>query len=76
MLALVAAAVVGGPLTAALFWHEGVLTAVMAAPVGGSLCAAAAAAYLGLRSGAAAGRRRAARAVSARFGSEWHATAH
>ncbi|MGY2053094.1 hypothetical protein [Methylobacterium sp. JK268] len=75
MLAIVMAALVGGPVTAALFWPEGGIAAILAAPLGGSLCAALTAIALGSRS-AATVRARATRPVSARFGAEWHASAH
>lgn len=68
MILLTLAALVGGPLTAALLWHDGVILALAAAPFGASLAAVIAGGFLYVS------KPRAVR-VTAHFEHEWHAAA-
>jgi hypothetical protein len=51
MILLLVSAISGGIMTSALFWAKGGLAALALAPIGGSLAAGMAAAWLGMKAG-------------------------
>jgi hypothetical protein len=51
MILLLVSAIAGGIVTSALFWAKGGLAALALAPIGGSLAAGMAAAWLGMKAG-------------------------
>jgi hypothetical protein len=51
MILLLVSAIAGGVVTSALFWAQGGLAALALAPIGGSLAAGMAAAWLGMKEG-------------------------